>query len=61
MLQHHTTLAQPTRAAGRQASTPLTGATHTACGLESRLVDGGVGGGGGGGGGSSVDSFEGKA
>lgn len=49
---------QPTRAAGRQAITPLTGATHTACGLESRRVDGGAGGGGGG---SPVDSFEGKA
>jgi hypothetical protein len=58
MLQQDTTLShQPTRAAGRQASTPLTGATHTACSLESRRVDGG----GGGGGGSSVDSFEGKA
>ena len=56
MLQHHATIwHRPTRAAGRQASTPLTGATHTACSLESRWVDG-VGGGG-----SSVDSFEGKA
>jgi len=57
MLQYHTTLShQTTRAADRQASTPLTGATHTACSLESRRVDGG-----GGGGGSSVDSSEGKA
>jgi hypothetical protein len=51
----HTTLShQPTRAANRQASRPLTGATLTACSLESRRVDGG------GDGGSSVDSFEGK-
>jgi len=39
MLLHHSILSdQPTRAAGRQASTPLTGATHTACSLESRWM-----------------------
>jgi hypothetical protein len=56
MLQHHATMPhEPTRAAVRQASTPLTGATHTACSLESRWVDDDSGDG------SSVDSFEGKA